>query len=174
MQVVFYINPPEYLAQWFIDATGGVSPVKLPKGSPYSAFLRIYIRHKKERESFGIPPQGALPIIVPAFPGKDPLYHNFLPERAKKVFCEMIRDAFDQQIFRDMSFIATLGKNKSDLIFLWMEEHGIEPSEKNFCAVAKRLQLLKARAADRVRKKRDYKAKKSENEQRNKDVPEIS
>lgn len=160
--ITFDISLPAYLKQWLIHSTGGSSTVKFPKGSPFNAFLRVFLRKKREREAWIPASEGVLKIVVPKFPGKDPAYDNFLPHKAMKAFIDLIRDNFDAELFRDMSAFdrQCAPKMRQSILLAWMDDHGIETDDRNFCAVTKRLQILRARAFDRERKKRRYAEKK--------------
>lgn len=160
--VTFPIVLPTYLRQWLVFTTGSEKEIFFPKGSPFNAFLRVYLRHKRERESFAPADQDAVNIVIPKFPGKDPMYHNYLPEKARQAFVNLIRDWFDVELFRSMSLFDKncTPKRRQEFLLLWMEENGIDPDDRNFCAVNKRLQLLRQRAFDRSRKKRAYASRK--------------
>ncbi|MDE6791786.1 MAG: hypothetical protein K2J48_01700 [Muribaculaceae bacterium] len=157
------LKMPDYLRQWLVDANGGSQPVSFPKGSPFNSFLRVFLRNKRERiEEPDFEADQEVQITVPSFPGKDPYSFNWLPAKARKQFAELIREYFDAELFNDMSRfdIVSRRKQRSELLILWMEQHGIEPTDKNFCAVNKRLQLLRQRATDRTRKRLEYQKKK--------------
>lgn len=163
--ITFEIILPEYLRQWLVFATGGAEPVQFPKGSPFNSFLRIFLRHKREREVWLPKSEGMLSVVVPKFPGKDPLYHNYMPAKPMKAFVELIRDSFDAALFKDMSQFDRQCSPKLRQKFLecWMDENGIDITDRNFCAVNKRLQILRARAFDRDRKRMKYQKNKSLN-----------
>lgn len=67
------------------------------------------------------------------------------------MFLSILRMRFDEQIWYDLHSIYNFGIPKEDLIYTWMESHGIDPTEKNFNAVAKRLQRLRSRTLSKVR-----------------------
>lgn len=161
--ITFDLALPQYLRQWLIHSTGGSVPVRFPKGSPFNSFLRVFLRNKREREAWIPASEGMLQIVVPKFPGKDPAYNNFLPAKSMKAFTDLIRDSFDAALFRDMSAFhrQCAPKMRQTLLLAWMDDHGIETDDRNFCAVNKRLQILRERAFDRERKKRRYAEKKS-------------
>lgn len=153
---------PKYLRQWIVFTTGSEKEISFPKGSPFNSFLRVFLRHKREREKFVPVSDNTVNIVVPKFPGKDPDYHNYLPDKAQKALAELIRDWFDAELFRSMSLFDKncTPKRRQEFLLLWMEENGIETDDRNFNAVNKRLQLLRSRALDRNRKKTAYHSKK--------------
>lgn len=142
---------------------GGEIPVNFPKGSVFMSFLRVFLRHKRERESYTPPGPDTVKVTVPKFPGKDPVYYNYLPKGAQVELTNLVREDFDVQLYRDMGVFdnATQKKRCNELLSLWMEENGIEVNDKNWNAVAKRLQILRRRAYDRERKRNDYNGRKS-------------
>lgn len=143
----------DYLRQWCIDDAGGSSPVRLRKNSPESNCLQFCLRPKSkaepEPEIIGIP----LVIYIPTFRLKNPEVYNHITNVGRKAFISILKKRFDVQLWSDLHAIQNFGIPKEDLIYAWMDSHGIEPTEKNFCAVAKRLQRIRERVlnAERVR-----------------------
>ena len=162
--ITFALELPPYLRQWLAFAMGG-APVAFPRGSAFNSFLRVFLRHKRESENFLQSSPDDIRIIVPKFPGKDPVYHNFLPLRARKALAELIRDAFDVQLFRELNAFRNVSRKQNEVVMLWMEENGIEVDDRNYCSVIKRLQLLRSRQSDRERKRRQYAGKKNNSSQ---------
>ena len=162
------VSLPDYLAQWAnfrlearsIDNRMIICPVK---GSPVAQFLRNYLRHKKDRPLHQAEPKKKGAIIenvtevyltVPHFPGRDPQYYNYLSPVAEAQLRDLIRSRFDIELYSDFSKFKNVNTPTSEFIFSWLDSNGIEPTEKNWLAVDKRLQLLRRRAADRIRKRK--------------------
>ena len=159
--ITFNLPLPDYLRQWLVNAMGGTTPVRFPKGSAFSSFLRIFMRHKKERESWTPHGSDTVPIIVPKYPGKDPYYYNYLPAAAQKDLQGLIRDAFDARLLAEIITLDNVGRRLNDIIVTWMEEKGIEVNDRNFEAVLKRSKILRRRLYGRTRKREEYRRKKS-------------
>lgn len=146
----------DYLRQWCINDAGGSSPVRLRKNSPESNLLRFCLRPKSkaepEPEIIGTP----LIVYIPTFRHMNPEVYNNISSAGKKAFMKILKKRFDLQLWDDLNPIYSFGINKEDLIYAWMEAHGIEPTEKNFNSVAKRLQRIRERIQTnaRVRKYR--------------------
>ena len=157
--MTFYIDLPPYLRQWLIFSMGGVTPVKFPKGSPFNALIRLFMRNKKESESWESASQDSVAIYIPKFPGKDPNYYNYMPLKARSALRELIRDAFDAQLYSEFVAFKNIGRRKNDIMVAWMEENGIEIDDRNTSAVAKRLQIVRARIYDRDSKTKKYSLK---------------
>lgn len=160
--MTFNLTLPPYLREWLVHSMGGMEPVTFPKGSAYNSFLRVFLRHKREMETWEPSGVDSVEITVPRFPGKDPAYYNYLPSRARDALVSLVRDAFDVELYTEMSAFhnAIQSRRGAEILNVWMEEHGIELTDKNTCAVLKRLQLLKKRAKDRERKREMYNANK--------------
>lgn len=161
-EVTFRIELPDYLRQWLIFVMGGVTPVRFPKGSPFSSFLRVFLRNKREREDFVQISPSSVDIVIPKFPGKDPKYDNYLPARARKDLEGLVRDAFDARLFAEVVSLRNVGRRINDIVMTWMDENGIECTDRNYESVIKRLKILRARENDRIRKRLAYQRKKKQ------------
>lgn len=135
-----YLNNVEpYLKQWFIHEQGGEYPVNLVRGSIESNMLFQFLINKKTEE----PPiidDRTLAINIPSFKKRDPRTYNYLPPMAKVALHKCIKNRFDVQMWNDLHQFSNLGMQIDDLIYAWMEKHGIELSETNWNAIAKRYQ----------------------------------
>lgn len=147
------IDVPPYLAQWFRNAMGGEDIVRLPKGSPYTHLLRISLRHKNQRPN-GFRETGNLEIIIPSSPGRSSDYFNWLPDKAQKAFIQLMRDAFDAELFKELNRFSNIGKRHIEILLAWMEAKGIEETDKNTNSILKRLQIIRSRVYDRDRRKK--------------------
>ena len=145
---------PPYLKQWLINATGGTEPIRFAKGSPYSSFLREFLRHKRECESFTMWSPECVRIVIPHFPGKDPEYYNYISPKSSDAFVDMVRDFFDCELARVVKSFDNIGRCKYNILTAWMENHGIEVDDRNTCAVLKRWQLIQSRISNNERQKK--------------------
>ena len=137
----FYLTLDDYLAQWFINEHGGNNPVHLKRGSPESDIVEIYMS-VPPRDDY-IPEMGGLfqvPVLFPHTRGKDPQFYHYLPPKAYDALVACIRTRFDIQMWEELHRFGYIGKQKSDLIYAWMQKHGIEDTERNWCAITKRYQ----------------------------------
>ena len=150
---VYLQNIEPYLKQWFIHEHGGEYPVSLVRGSVESCMLKQFIEKRNEEEATNID-ERTLAIYIPTFKDKDPRTYFYLPNRAKVALHKCIKNRFDIQMWQDLHQFSNLGLQIDDIIYAWMEKHGIELTETNWNAIAKRYQ----------RKRRayiDYNTKKS-------------
>ena len=176
-QLTLTIPCETYLAQWFIHDSGGQDPVKLRKNSPEMHLLRVLLASKSSRiadqkrqpasamsaeqeRQPGLPagPAG-LRIIIPHFRGMPPDTYNYISPRAERIFTDLLRRRFDLRIFTDLVPVCEHVHRRDELILEWMELNGIEPEERHWFAVDKRLSRIldRMKATERVRR---YRARK--------------
>ena len=134
--VLIHLKMETYLAQWLINESGGV-PVVFKKNSAENDILRINL---KKRPLFGRkdkPGEGKVPIALPYFKDLDPRDYNFLSKPARLALTECIRSRFVMELWKDLHRFGNIGKRKQDLIWAWMDAHGIEATETNWNTIAK-------------------------------------
>ncbi len=156
-EVLIHLKLDNYLAQWLINESGGV-PVVFKKHSVENDILHCNL---KERPLFGRkdkPGNGKLPIALPYFKDRDPRKYCFLSKPARLALAECIRSRFVLELWKDLHRFGNIGKRKQDLIWAWMDAHGIEMTETNWNTIAK----IYKRKRDIYRKKKQReKVKKS-------------
>lgn len=112
----------------------------LTRGSVESKILEVYLAHRPE----GMLPQrreeGMLPIFIPSFRNRPPEVFNYLPQRAMSALLAVIRNRFDIDLWNELHHFGKITSRQDELIYAWMEKHGIELTEKNWNAIAKRYQ----------------------------------
>jgi hypothetical protein len=81
-----------------------------------------------------------LAVVIPEFREKPSESFNYLPQRAENILLTTLRNRFDIQLFNDMLSLENLAKRQDQLIYAWMEAHGIDITETNWNAIAKRYQ----------------------------------
>ena len=158
--ICLYIPLEDYLAQWFIHEQGGEVPVRLIRGSIESKILETYLDKRPKEMLPDTDREGKLAIVIPAFRHRPPETYNFLPRRAVASLLNIIRNRFDVQLWEDLHHFGKIGKRQDYLIYAFMEKHGIEQSEKNWNAVAKRYQRQRNIYLMRERAKNQYLRKK--------------
>lgn len=152
-QYCIYIALDPYLAQWFVHDCGGEVPCILQKGSVESKVLEVYL----QRLPHSVQPQleagtGEIAIAIPAFRHRPAETYNYLPKRATSALLNCIRNRFDVALWNDLHHFGKIGRRQDELIYAWMEKHGIEPTEANWNAIAKRYQRQRDLYLDRQRK----------------------
>lgn len=159
--ICIYINlKDEYLTQWFIHEQGGTVPVQLTRGSIESKILETYLSRRPDGVLPELDGEGKVAIAIPTFRKRPPEVYNFLPKRALASLISVIRDRFDVKLWKDLHQFGKITRRQDELIYAWMEKNGIELSDKNWNAVAKRYQRQRAVYNARERSKSIYDRKK--------------
>ena len=83
---------------------------------------------------------GKLAIYIPTFRYRPAEFYNYLPRRAYAALLLAIRNRFDIALWRDLHCFGKITKRQDELIYAWMEKNGIEMTETNWNAIAKRYQ----------------------------------
>lgn len=144
-EVCVYIKLDEYLAQWFIHEQGGSHPVKLLRNSIENAMLEHYLQKLPEGQTPNLNIEGKVAILIPEYRYKDADSFNYLPPMAEQAIKRCIQNRFDICMWNSIHKFSSIFHRKDELIYAFMEKHGIELSGKNWDAIAKRYQ-----------RKRDY------------------
>lgn len=138
----FYIYIPleSYLSQWFVNRHGGVNPVKLRRGCAESDILEVFLTQPPSGYVPAPCPEGSVPVIIPAYKYKPAHVYNYLPPAAVDAFVHEVRKQFDVELWSDLFRFGNIGRRRDNLIYAWMEAHGIEATDRNWNAIAKRYQ----------------------------------
>lgn len=156
-----YVELEDYLAQWFINDHGGGEPVKLTRGSVESKILEVYLAPLPAGAAPDLPGPGDVAILIPTFRAKPATTYNHLPKHARAALLNVIRERFDIQLWQDLHVFGKISKRQDELIYAWMEKHGIEMTDKNWNAIAKRYQRQREVYLSRDRAKCSYSRSKS-------------
>lgn len=160
-QICLYIPLEDYLAQWFVHEQGGNVPVQLTRGSVESKLLEVFLAHRPIERLPDTPGEGKLAIAIPSFRNRPPEVFNYLPQRALNSLLNILRERFDIQLWCDLHHFGNISKRQDELIYAWMEKHGIEMTDTNWNAIAKRYQRQRDIYLHRDRAKKQYSRKKS-------------
>lgn len=156
--ITIYFHCEDYLREWYIYHSGGAVPVKLKKNSPESHLLMCCLQNKKNAvDSPIVDKDKAIEVIVPYYKNRPPEYFNFLNDATEKAFVKILKRHFDFCLWSDLCKIHDIASRLDDIIYAWMESHGISITEKNWNAVAKRFQRIRSRilSKERMRKFRN-------------------
>ena len=158
---LLYLPLEDYIAQWFIHEQGGSVPVQLTRGSVESKLLEVYLTNRPEDTLPEVCSEGMTAIAIPTFRNRPPEVFNYLPQRALSSLLNIIRNRFDIQLWGDLHHFGKISKRQDELIYAWMEKHGIEMTETNWNAIAKRYQRQRTIYIKRQWSKSSYSRKKS-------------
>lgn len=135
-----YLEIEDYLAQWLINDMGGNNPVRLKRGSMEWCLLEQFLKTPPPDYVPRTSEPGMLCIELPNFRSKDTRYNYYLPPRAADALKACIRTRFDIEMWNALYKFANLFQRQDNLIYAFMEKNGIELTEKNWNAIAKRYQ----------------------------------
>ncbi len=143
MDYYVYVKMPSYLKQWLIHRHGGSPEVSLIRGSVESKLL--------QRVTVPLPPgerpakkeEGDIAIIIPWSKYHDPRTYNHVTDTGKRCLVQMFKNAFDIELWEFLHDFGAVGKQKKDLIYLFMEQHGIIEDGSCWDAIAKIYQRMR-------------------------------
>lgn len=145
---------PTYLSQWLLHENGGEQPIAMPKLSLENKILELCLMKLPHNARPDVRTETSVAIAIPTFRRKPPATYNYLPANARDELKKAIRSRFIVQLFQDLHKFGYIGKRKDNLFYAWMEAHGIEPTETNWCAIAKIYQRLHRNYLERERYKK--------------------
>ena len=138
-----YIKLPSYLRQWFVHRHSGTEPVRLLNGSIESKLLKLALVK---------PPSTLLPhrqqadevaVCIPYSKSRDPRTYNHITETGKRALLENIKNAFDVDCWTFLHDFGHIGRQQKDLIYLFMEQRGIQEDGTCWDSIAKIYQRLR-------------------------------
>ncbi len=132
--ILIYLKLEPYVAQWFVNEMGG-EPVHLPKRSAESDILEYFLKPTPEGVTPVMKQEGDISIVLPTFKHKDPTYFNYLQPRAMAALGRCIVTRFRVQLWQDLHQLHHTESCLTELIYAWMEHHGIECTEQNWEAI---------------------------------------
>ena len=150
-----YLELEPYLAQWLLYDNGGITPVRFKKGSIENRILESFLIVMPPNARPDLPTATSLPVAIPSFKHLDPRTYNYLPVSAKKELKYCIRNRFLIQLWNDLHQFGHIGKRRDNLIYTWMDAHGIENTETNFNTITKIYQRQHRAYMARLRRKRE-------------------
>lgn len=132
-QILLYLHLEPYLAEWFVHENGGTNPISLPRGSSESDLLERFLTTPVPGRPGEVAPDDANVVIaLPTFRDKDPRYYNYLPPKARKTIERNIYVRFRCEMWQELHTLDNVDAPISDLIYSWMENHGISDDPKNW------------------------------------------
>ena len=132
---IIYLRLDPYLAQWLKHEHG--EPVEFPKNSTENDVLELGLIQKPLLAFVPGPGENRVAIALPFFKNKDVRKCHYLPASGRRSLARCIRSRFVIALWNDLYKFGNIGKRKQDLIWTWMEAHGIEPTDTNWNTIAK-------------------------------------
>lgn len=135
--ICIYLDVEPYLKQWFINDMGNEHPISLIRNSAESDIIRRWLTVLPPEKSLPVGNTDMLAIYLPKFNELDAEQNYYLPIAALKLLKQCIRNRFVIELWRDLNDFGFIGFQKQDVIYAWMEQHGIDDTETNFNAIQK-------------------------------------
>ena len=152
-----YLDVPTYLDQWLRHDywNTGTGRVEFERGSNIHSILSTFLRKQPANFEPG-DVSALLPVEVPTFKGMNPDQHNYLGEDGRKAVVSAIKRNFKTLIDRELSVFFSQDVSITDIIYAFMEKHGIDSTERNWEAIRQmysrqRKKSLKSSALNNVK-----------------------
>lgn len=134
-----YLKVPEYLKEYLEKHFG--DPIKLPKDSPESILMKRFLQKKSEAPEPDLGEGCNVRVIIPWSKEKDPRIYQYLSPKAKKSLITSFDQIFITNLWSDLMPLINPRCTLTDLIYAWMEQHGI--SEEHWDTVKQRFYRLR-------------------------------
>ncbi|WP_300505288.1 hypothetical protein [uncultured Duncaniella sp.] len=133
-QYTLYLKAPDYLAQWlrhdFWDSA--TARVVFPRGSAPRAVLHALLRKPPRNHRDTDPDPALLPVGIPTFKGINPATFNWLSDCGRSALLSACKKLFQATLFNELHELFGHDIRITDIIYDFMDRHGIEPTEKNW------------------------------------------
>lgn len=126
-----------YLRQWYIHENGGTVPVVPDKYSVEHRIFDAFLTTLPPNALPDVATPDTVAIRIPEMKARPTRVYNYLPLSARRELKNCIRNRFIIELWNDLHHFGHIGKRRDDLIFAWMECHGIDRTETNWNAIAK-------------------------------------
>lgn len=128
--ICIYLELEGYLRDWLIHKYG--NPVRFIRNSAENDILETFLATPKPDTLPDLPTPNKVAIALPSFKYKDTRTYNYLPPKAKDALSHCIKVNFRVKMWKDLHTLANLDGCITDIIYAWMEQNGIELTEKNW------------------------------------------
>ncbi|GAP73065.1 hypothetical protein SAMD00024442_6_19 [Candidatus Symbiothrix dinenymphae] len=142
MQYYIYLKTQPYLAEFVKHSFG--NPVQLDRDSPESRIIREYITKLPANNQPDMGEDANLAVQLPFFKEADPRVYNHLGVAAKSALVESFNQLFEKCMLKEIGSIENVHRGKiSDLIYAWMEKHGIPDNDVNWETIRQKYYRLR-------------------------------
>lgn len=131
-----YFKVPSYLDHWLRHDYWNplTCRVEFERGSNIHSILSTFLRKRPADFEQG-DVSGLLPVEVPTFKGMNPDQHNYLGQDGRKAVVSAIKRNFKTCIDKELSVFYAQDISITDIIYAFMESHGIDKTERNWEAI---------------------------------------
>lgn len=142
-----YLKVPSYLDQWLRHDYWNPTAcrVEFERGSNIHSILSTFLRKRPADFDLGNV-SDLLPVDVPTFKGMNPDQHNFLGRDGEKAIVSAIKRNFKTCIDKELSVFYSQDISITDIIYAFMESHGIDKSERNWEAIRQMYYRLRGKS----------------------------
>lgn len=133
---IIYLKVPSYLDQWLRHDYWNplTERVEFERGSNIHSILSTFLRKQPRGHDQG-DVSDLLPVEVPTFKGMNPAQHNYLGRDGHKAVVSAIKRNFKTLIDKELSVFYKQDISITDIIYAFMEVHGIDKIERNWEAI---------------------------------------
>ena len=131
-EFMIHLKLEPYLAQWLVHEHG--NPVA---NSAENDVIELALTTLPKGTMPNLPEEDTVAIEIPTFKYKDVRDNNYLPKKGQNALKACIRARFILQLWKELQKFGYIGEQKQDLIYAWMQAHGIEADETNFNTIVK-------------------------------------
>lgn len=131
-----YLRLPKYLAEWCLHDWGGDDGVvRFPRGGAENDVLEQTLTTPPRGAEPQLPAEGDIAVEIPNFKTKPQPHYWYLTDHGRRLLVHVIYVRFRVALWNDLYRIDRLNLPITDVIYDWMERHGIEPEEKSWEAI---------------------------------------
>lgn len=133
-QFNIYLKTPDYLSDWLRGEMWNDEEQRIvfPRNSAEWTVLCLFIGKRPDGAPVDLASDGLLPVKVPTQPGKNPAVYNYMSEAGKLAIVNTIKRRFKKMMWDELHVIKPDEVQITDIIYAFMEKHGISATEKNW------------------------------------------
>ena len=133
-QFNIYLKTPDYLSDWLRREMWNEDEQRIvfPRNSAEWIVLSLFIGKRPATAPIDVAADGLLPVKVPTLPGKNPAVFNYLSDSGKLAIINTIKRRFKKMMWDELHVIKPDEVQITDIIYAFMEKHGIGNNEKNW------------------------------------------
>lgn len=118
-----YLSVEPYLKAYLEHHFG--NPVRLPERSPEHDLIFRLLQPGSKAPAPDTGEGSNLMIRIPSYRKKNPAVYNYFPNKAKRALVGSLDGLFRLNLWKEMNKLSTSNSSLTDLIYAWMELHGI-------------------------------------------------
>lgn len=126
----------DYLTQWLRHEYWNpeTARIEFPRGSAPRVVLQTFLRKAPKGYAPTHDPD-SLPIEIPTIKGVNPASLNYLPESGRAALMSTCKKLFQNLVWSELHELFTQDVQITDIIYAFMERHGIDNAPRNWEAI---------------------------------------